>query len=52
MTVKFRLGWDKGSINCVEFARAMEQARVSAVVQAAPAPRCTQAPPTGTIFGR
>ena len=31
VTVKFRLGWDKGSINCVEFARAMEQAGVSAV---------------------
>ena len=23
VTVKFRLGWDKGSINCVEFARRM-----------------------------
>ena len=32
VTVKFRLGWDKGSINCVEFARAMEAAGVSAVV--------------------
>ena len=31
VTVKFRLGWDKGSINCVEFAEAMEQAGVSAV---------------------
>ncbi len=31
VTVKFRLGWDKGSINCVEFARAMEAAGVSAV---------------------
>ena len=31
VTVKFRLGWDKGSINCVEFAQAMEQAGVSAV---------------------
>ena len=31
VTVKFRLGWDKGSINCVEFARAMEEAGVSAV---------------------
>lgn len=31
VTVKFRLGWDKGSINCVEFARAMESAGVSAV---------------------
>lgn len=31
VTVKFRLGWDKGSINCVEFAKAMEQAGVSAV---------------------
>ncbi len=31
VTVKFRLGWDKGSINCVEFARAMEQAGVAAV---------------------
>ena len=31
VTVKCRLGWDKGSINCVEFARAMEQAGVAAV---------------------
>ena len=31
VTVKFRLGWDKGSINCVEFARAMDQAGVAAV---------------------
>ncbi|MCI8869479.1 MAG: tRNA dihydrouridine synthase DusB [Lawsonibacter sp.] len=31
VTVKFRLGWDKGSINCVEFAKIMEQAGVSAV---------------------
>ena len=31
VTVKFRLGWDKGSINCVEFAQAMEQSGVSAV---------------------
>ena len=31
MTVKFRLGWDKGSINCVEFAKRMEDAGVSAV---------------------
>lgn len=31
VTVKFRLGWDKASINCVEFARAMEAAGVSAV---------------------
>lgn len=31
VTVKFRLGWDKGSINCVEFARAMEAAGVAAV---------------------
>ena len=31
MTVKFRLGWDKGSINCVEFARMMEQAGAAAV---------------------
>ena len=31
VTVKFRLGWDKGSINCVEFARRMEGAGVSAV---------------------
>ena len=31
VTVKFRLGGDKGSINCVEFARAMEQAGVAAV---------------------
>ena len=31
VTVKFRLGWDKGSINCVEFAKAMEGAGASAV---------------------
>lgn len=31
VTVKFRLGWDKGSINCVEFAKAMEAAGVAAV---------------------
>ena len=31
VTVKMRLGWDKGSINCVEFAKAMEQAGVCAV---------------------
>ena len=31
VTVKMRLGWDKGSINCVELARAMEQAGVAAV---------------------
>lgn len=31
VTVKFRLGWDKGSINCVEFARRLEDAGVSAV---------------------
>ena len=31
VTVKFRLGWDKGSINCVEFAKAMEEAGVGAV---------------------
>lgn len=31
VTVKFRLGWDKGSINCVEFAKAMEGAGVSAI---------------------
>ena len=30
VTVKFRLGWDKGSINCVEFARIMEQAGAAA----------------------
>ncbi len=31
VTVKFRLGWDRGSINCVEFARAMEEAGAAAV---------------------
>ena len=31
VTVKFRLGWDKGSINCVEFARTMEEAGAAAV---------------------
>ena len=38
MTVKFRLGWDKGSINCVEFARAMEEAGVAAVAVHGPHP--------------
>ena len=31
VTVKFRLGWDKGSINCVEFAKRLEDVGVSAV---------------------
>ena len=31
VTVKMRLGWDKGSINCVELAKAMEEAGVAAV---------------------
>ncbi|MFI3255651.1 MAG: tRNA dihydrouridine synthase DusB [Eubacteriales bacterium] len=31
VTVKFRLGWDKGSINCVDFAKGMESAGVTAV---------------------
>jgi tRNA-dihydrouridine synthase B len=31
VTVKLRLGWDKGSINCVEFARVMEQAGAAAL---------------------
>ncbi len=31
VTVKFRLGWDKGSINCVSFAKAMEEAGAAAV---------------------
>ena len=31
VTVKFRLGWDKGSINCVDFAQRMEDAGVAAV---------------------
>lgn len=31
VTAKFRLGWDKSCINCVEFAQALEQAGVAAV---------------------
>jgi len=31
VTVKLRLGWDKGSINCVEMSQALEQAGVAAV---------------------
>lgn len=31
VTVKLRLGWDKGSINCVELSQALEQAGVAAV---------------------
>ncbi len=31
VTVKFRLGWDRGSINCVEFARALEEAGAAAL---------------------
>lgn len=31
VTVKFRKGWDAGSVNCVEFAQLMERAGVSAV---------------------
>lgn len=31
VSVKFRLGWDEKSINCVEFAKLMEKAGASAV---------------------
>lgn len=31
VTVKMRTGWDKGSINCVEFAKILEEAGVAAV---------------------
>lgn len=31
VTAKFRRGWDRGSCNCVEFARGLEAAGVSAV---------------------
>ncbi|MGM9608468.1 MAG: tRNA dihydrouridine synthase DusB [Oscillospiraceae bacterium] len=31
VTVKFRKGWDKGHVNCVEFAQLMEAAGASAV---------------------
>ena len=31
VTAKFRRGWDMGNCNCVEFARILEQAGVSAV---------------------
>ena len=31
VTVKMRLGWDRGAINCVELARALEGAGVAAV---------------------
>ncbi len=31
VTVKMRLGWDKGSVNCVEFARRMEEAGAAAL---------------------
>lgn len=31
VTVKTRIGWDKGSVNCVEFGEAMEDAGVAAL---------------------
>ncbi len=31
VTVKIRKGWDKGSVNCVEFAKLMEDAGVAAI---------------------
>lgn len=31
ITVKFRLGWDENSINCVEFAKLMEESGAAAV---------------------
>jgi len=31
VTVKMRLGWDKGSINCVELAKELERVGVSAI---------------------
>ncbi len=31
VTVKMRLGWDKGSINCVDFAKGLEDAGAAAI---------------------
>lgn len=31
VTVKFRLGWDENSINCVEFAKLMEESGAAAI---------------------
>ena len=31
VTVKMRIGWDKGSINCVDFAKRMEDAGAAAI---------------------
>ena len=31
VTVKFRKGWDEGSVNCVEFARMAEQSGAAAI---------------------
>ena len=51
VTAKFRRGWDMGSCNCVEFARILEQAGVSAVaVHGRTGPRCTAARRTGPII--
>ena len=54
VTVKFRLGWDKGSINCVEFAQAMEEAGRGRRGRPRPhqGPDVRRHAPTGTGFGR
>lgn len=38
VTAKFRRGWDMGHCNCVEFAKVLEQAGVSAVAVHGPHP--------------
>ena len=48
VTVKFRKGWDGGSVNAVEFARICEAAGAAAIaVHGARACKCTPAARTG-----
>ena len=52
VTVKIRKGWDKGSVNAVEFAQRMEAAGATRWQSTAgPGPRCTPARRTGTSSG-
>jgi len=46
VTAKFRTGWDADSVNCVEFAKALEQAGVAAVTVHGRTKMQMYAPPT------
>lgn len=52
VTVKMRLGWDKGNIVCLELAQCLEDLGIApSPSTGGPRCRCMPAPPTGTGFG-